>query len=266
MLGNHFYHSCIKKTVVAFGTLFNNIQVIKKDPQTGVEIERQKVAIAYGPKNKYLARLEQNPDVGRKVGITLPRISFEMTSMNYDPGRKTSPIQKYLKEDGSSDSVKTQYMPVPYNIGFELGIIAKSQDDALQIVEQILPYFQPAFNVSIEMIPEMGESRDIAYVLNSIDYEDDYEDDFMVRRSIVYTLQFTAKSYLYGPVVNAEVIRKATVETSVGTLSQHKRTVRYTVEPEALEDMNNDGVIDNTDSLLLNPDDDFGFNEGITLL
>jgi hypothetical protein len=116
------------------------------------------------------------------------------------------------------------------------------------------------------MIPEMDERRDIAYVLNSIDYEDEYEDDFMVRRSITYTLQFTAKSYLYGPVVNADVIKKAIVETSIGTLDQHRRTVRYTVSPEALEDINNDGTIDNTDSLLLNPDDDFGFNEGIELL
>ena len=118
MLGSHFYHSCIKKTVVAFGTLFNNIQVIKKDPETNVEIERQKVAVAYGPKNKFLARLEQNPEVGRKVAITLPRISFEMTTMNYDPSRKTSPIQYYLKEDESSTSAKKQYMSVPYNIGF----------------------------------------------------------------------------------------------------------------------------------------------------
>jgi len=266
MLGNHFYHSCIKKTVVAFGTLFNNVQVIKKDPETNVEIERQKVAIAYGPKNKYLARLEQNPEVGRKVAITLPRISFEMTSMNYDPARKTSPIQTILKEDGSTTGVKKQYMPVPYNIGFELGIIAKSQDDALQIVEQILPFFQPAFSVTINMIPEMDEKRDIAYVLNSIDYEDDYEDDFMTRRSIVYTLQFTAKTYLYGPIVNADLIRKSIVDVAVGDLAQHKRTVRYTAEPKALEDINNDGTIDSADTLLLNPDDDFGFNEGITLL
>ncbi len=266
MLGNHFYHSCIKKTVVGFGTLFNNIQIIKKDPQSGVEIERQKVAIAYGPKNKYLARLEQNADVGRKVGITLPRISFEMTSINYDPSRKTSPILKYLKESGSSTGVKTQYMPVPYNIGFQLGIISKSQDDALQIIEQILPYFQPSFNITIEMIPEMDESRDIAYVLNSINYDDEYEDDFIVRRSIVYTLEFTAKSYLYGPVVNADIIRKAIVDTSLGNLAVHKRSIRYTVQPEALTDINNDGLINNTDTLLLTADDDFGFNEGITLL
>jgi hypothetical protein len=266
MLGSHFYHSCIKKTVVAFGTLFNNIQVIKKDPETNVEIERQKVAVAYGPKNKFLARLEQNPEVGRKVAITLPRISFEMTTMNYDPSRKTSPIQYYLKEDGSSTSAKKQYMPVPYNIGFELGIIAKSQDDALQIIEQILPFFQPAFTITVNMIPDMEEKRDIAYVLNSIDYEDDYEDDFMTRRSIIYTLGFTAKTYLYGPLVNADLIRKSVVEANVGDLNQHKRTMRYTTQPEAKTDLNADSVIDAADTLLLNPDDDFGFNEGIEIL
>lgn len=265
MLGNHFYHGIIRKTVVGFGTLFNNIQIVKKDPETGEVIRREKVPIAYGPKSKFLARLEQDPETEKKVNITMPRLAFEMLDPTYDPGRKTSPIQKYLKtEDG--ETVKQQYMPVPYNINFELSILAISQDDALQILEQILPYFQPNFNLTMELIPEMDEKKDIAFVLNGITHEDDYEDDMLRRRSITYTLSFTAKTYLYGPVTQSEIIRKATVYESLGDLQQSRRVLRYDVSAQALEDKDGDGDIDSTDNSLLMPDDDFGFNEGIELL
>ena len=157
-------------------------------------------------------------------------------------------------------------MPVPYNIGFELGILSLSQDDALQILEQIIPFFQPHFNLTMELIPEMDEKKDIAYVLNNINYEDDYTDDMMDRRVITYTLDFTAKSYLYGPVTQSEIIRKATVFESLGDLQQHRRALRYDVSVQALSDMNDDGIINSTDNSLLMPDDDFGFNEGIELL
>lgn len=265
MLGRHFYHEIIKKNVKAFGTVFNNIEIVKTDPETGAEIQRQKVPLAYGPKSKFLARLDQDPSTERKVSITLPRISFEMIDMSYDPARKTSPIQKYLKED-SGESVKVQYMPVPYNLRFELGIISKTQDDALQILEQIIPFFQPMFTVTINLIPEMDEKKDLPIVLNGISYEDDYQDDMMRRRSITYTLDFTLKTYFYGPVSNSEIIRKATVFESIGDLDQHKRAIKYTVEPDALTDLNNDGVVDNLDDALLMPGDDFGFNEGIEIL
>lgn len=265
MLGNRFYHEIIKKNVKAFGTIFNNIQIEKKDPDTGAVIRQEKVALAYGPKSKFLARLDQDPDTERKVSITMPRISFEMTGITYDPSRKTSPIQKYLKKD-DADSVKVQYMPVPYNLAFELGILSKNQDDALQILEQILPYFQPSFTVSINLIPEMDEKKDLPIILNNINYEDDYEDDMTRRRAITYTLDFTLKTYMYGPVQSAEVIRKATVFESIGDFQEHRRAVRYDVTPRALTDQDADGDIDNTDDLLLMPDDDFGFNEGITLL
>ena len=265
MLGNHFYHEIIKKNVKAFGTIFNNIQIEKKDPDTGAVIRQEKVALAYGPKSKFLARLDQDPSTERKVSITMPRISFEMTGITYDASRKTSPIQKYMKQDGA-DSVRVQYMPVPYNLTFELGILSKNQDDALQILEQILPFFQPSFNVTVNLIPEMDEKKDLPIILNGINYEDDYEDDMLRRRSITYTLTFTAKTYLYGPVTQSEIIRKATVYERLGDLQQSRRTLRYDVSAQALEDMDGDGDIDSTDNSLLMPDDDFGFNEGITLL
>jgi hypothetical protein len=266
MLNNrHFYHEIIKKNVKAFGTIFNNIQIEKTNPETGEVIRQEKVPLAYGPKSKFLARLQQDPSTERKVSITMPRISFEMTDITYDAARKTSPIQKYLKEE-DGETVRVQYMPVPYNLRFELGILARNQDDALQILEQILPYFQPSFNVTVNLIPEMDEKKDLPIILNGISYEDDYEDDMLRRRSVTYTLDFTLKTYMYGPVTNSNIIRKATVFESIGDLDQHKRYLRYDVSPQALEDENGDGVIDSDDDLLLMPGDDFGFNEGIEYL
>jgi len=265
MLGRHFYHEIIHKNVKAFGTIFNNLEIVKKDPTTGEVIRNEKVALAYGPKSKFLARLDQDPSTERKVSITMPRISFEMTGLSYDASRKTSPIQKYLKqEDGTT--TKVQFMPVPYNLAFELAILSKTQDDALQILEQILPFFQPSFNVTINLIPEMDEKKDLPIILNNISYEDDYEDDMMRRRSITYTLDFTLKTYMYGPVNEAAIIRKATVFENLGDFEQHKRILRYDVTPAALEDMNDDDIINAADDLLVMPGDDFGFNEGITLL
>ena len=265
MLGNHFYHEIIKKNVKAFGTIFNNIQIERRDPDTNAVIRQEKVALAYGPKSKFLARLDQDPSTERKVTITMPRISFEMTGISYDPSRKTSPIQKYMKKDGA-DTVTVQYMPVPYNLEFELGILSKNQDDALQILEQILPFFQPSFNVTVNLIPEMDEKKDLPIILNNISYEDDYEDDMMRRRAIIYTLSFTLKTYMYGPVTDAQIIRKATVFETLGDYQEHRRAVRYDVTPRALTDQDGDSDVDAADDALLMPDDDFGFNEGITLL
>jgi hypothetical protein len=267
MLGSHFYNETIRKTVVSFGTLFNNIEVKKINPQTGEILESTKVPLAYGPKNKFLVRLGENPTADKKVAITLPRMYFEMTGISYDSSRKVSPIQKYksiIAENGNE--VRVQYVPVPYNVEFELGIMAKSSDTALQILEQILPYFQPSFNITINMIPEMNEKKDIAVVLNDINYEDDWTDDFMQRRSITWTLNFTAKSYVYGPFNQSDIIRKAIIYETVGDLEENKRNAKFTYTPKALEDKDGDGDIDAVDDLLVTADDDFGFNGEIELL
>jgi hypothetical protein len=190
-----------------------------------------------------------------------------MTSIDYDATRKTSPIQKYktiINNDGSE--VRVQYVPVPYNLSFELGVIAKSQDDALQITEQILPYFQPSFSVTLNMIPDMNEKRDVAIVLNNISYEDEWDDSFYERRYIVYTLNFTMKSYIYGPYNTADVIKKAIIHETIGDLAVNRRTITRTYTPKAVVDINTDGVIDVNDDALLDAGDDFGFNEGIEFL
>ena len=197
MLGTYYYHEIIRKTIISFGTLFNNIN-IRHDDSAGNSYSELKVPLAYGPSQKFLARLEQQADLNKPVQITLPRMSFEMTSVSYDSTRKAGVTQSFKASDGTN--LKRVYMPVPYNIGFQLNILSKLNDDALQIVEQILPYFQPAFNLTVDLVSSIGEKRDIPVLLENISFQDDYEGDFSSRRALIYTLDFTAKTYLFGPV------------------------------------------------------------------
>lgn len=263
MFGHYFYHKGISKTVTAFGTLFNNIQIRHCD-ESGNPVSVLKVPLAYGPINKFLARIEQSNKGDRKIAITLPRMSFEMVSLDYDAQRKASVIQTFKAsrvEDGTA--INKIFTPVPYNIGFELNIIAKIQDDVLQIVEQILPFFQPAFNVTMNMLPDVHESKDIPIVLNRVGFRDDYEGDFSTRRSIVYTLNFTAKTYLFSelPEDSQGLIKK--VQVDYASAIKAPREVRYTATPKALKDYNNDNIIDSADDELIPFGDDFGFNEQI---
>jgi|TARA_B100001094_G_scaffold313906_1_gene352196 hypothetical protein len=241
MLGTYFYHEIVRKTVVSFGTLFNQIYVKHDDSNGNIESEI-KVPLAYGPAQKFLARLEQQQDLNRSVQITLPRMSFEMNSISYDATRKVSVTQTFKAVDNNT-KVKKVYMPVPYNLGFELNIMTKLNDDALQIVEQILPYFQPSFNITVELIDSIGEKRDIPVVLDSISFQDDYEGDFSTRRALIYTLQFTAKTYLFGPIADSTdgIIRKVQVDYySDSNPRTAKREVRYTATPTARKDYDND--------------------------
>jgi hypothetical protein len=265
MLGTQFYNQAVRKTVISFGTLFNNIEL--KKIVDGQVMEVEKVPLAYGPKQKFLYRLQGNPTDGRKVAITMPRMYFEMTGIDYDPSRKTPATQKYktvINDEGNE--VRTQYVPVPYNISFEVGILAKSQDDGLQILEQILPFFQPSFSMSLKFIPDMDEVRDVAVVLNNVDFEDDWEDDFTTRRSITYSMQFTCKSYIYGPYTKADVIRKSRIIETIGDTNVNKRHVELSYTPKAKTDINQDGQVTAADDALVTADDDFGFNEGMSFL
>jgi len=259
MLGTYHYNQIIRKSVVGFGTLFNNIE-IRKFNEDGTVYQRMKVPLAYGPRQKFLARLTEQPDLGRPNAITLPRISFQMTGVSYDPGRKQSPVQFCLTSD--EEGTKKTYVPVPYNIDFELNVLAKTQDDALQITEQILPYFQPSFNLSVELVKEANIVRDVPIVLKDIVFDDNYEGDFDTRRSLIYTLTFTMKTYIYGPTTDTGLIKKAIAKQYTTTdLNTPGRYRQYEVTPKALEDKNNDGVVDTIDDSLLLPGDDFGFNE-----
>jgi len=241
MLGTYFYHEILRKTVISFGTLFNQIYIKHRDAESNV-ISEMKVPLAYGPMQKFLARIEQQADLNRAVQIGLPRMSFEMNSIQYDVTRKTSVTQTFKAVD-DNNRIKKVYMPVPYNIGFELNILTKLNDDALQIIEQILPYFQPSFNITVELVDSIGEKRDIPIVLDSINFQDDYEGDFSTRRALIYTLQFTAKTYLFGPIADSTegIIRKVQVDYYSDTDTvRARREMRYTATPTALKDYDND--------------------------
>ena len=247
MLGQQFYHETIRNIVVAFGTLFNDIQLIRKD-NSGTITQTMKVPLAYGPREKFLVRLREAADLTKQVAITLPRIGFEIKNLSYDASRKMSRVQRFKKVKGANTKqLDTQYMPVPYNLEFQLYILAKQSDDALQIVEQILPYFQPDYALTINDMADMGITRDIPIVLNSIGYEDSYDGDFTTRRALIYTLSFTTKFYLYGPVTSAKVIKTVQVDQYTDLPDQSpKREQRYKVVPNPTS---------------ADADDDFGFSE-----
>jgi|TARA_B110000285_G_scaffold226152_1_gene285431 hypothetical protein len=247
MLGQQFYHETIRKVVVAFGTMFNNIQLVRKD-NTGKIVQSMKVPLAYGPRQKFLVRLAEDPDLTKQVAVTLPRIGFEIGGLTYDPTRKLNRVQKFKKvTSGSTKKLETQYMPVPYNLDLELYVLAKNSDDALQIVEQILPYFQPDYSITLNDIPEMDSKRDIPIILNSISYEDDYDGDYTSRRSLIYTLNFTAKFYLYGPVTSQGIIKTVQVDQFADLPANiPTREQRLVVQPNPIS---------------ADADDDFGFSE-----
>ena len=249
MLGQQFYHETMRKIVVSFGTLFNNIQIVRKN-SSGAVVQSMKVPLAYGPQQKFLARLNSDPSLASKVAVTLPRLGFEMNGITYDPSRKLNRVQKFRKVKTSAndaDKLDTQYMPVPYNINFTLYAMAKNSDDALQIVEQILPFFQPDYTLTINDMADMGIKRDVPIILNDVSYEDNYQGDFTERRAIIYTMTFTAKFYLYGPVTSSSVIKTVQVDQYTDLPDQSpKREQRYTVTPSPAT---------------ADADDDFGFNE-----
>ena len=255
MIGQYFYNEATRNVVVAFGTLFNRVQIAKKD-SSGNVTQTMKVPLAYGPKQKWLSRLQEDPNLNKKVAVTLPRLGFEISGIEYDTARKLNKIIKVKKKvDGVDyDQLKSGFMPVPYNINFELYVMAKQSDDALQIVEQILPYFQPEYTVTMREVPELDIIRDVPIVLNSINYEDNYEGEFTSRRAIIYTMSFTAKYFLYGPITSTNVIRSVQVDQYTDMpVNSPKREQRYTVAPEPA----------NVSPAVFDPNDDdnFGFNE-----
>ena len=249
MLGQQFYHETMRNVIVAFGTLFNNIHLVRKN-NSGSVIQTMKVPLAYGPRQKWLTRLDADASLDSKVAITLPRLGFEIQNLTYDAGRKLNRVQKFKKvkvATSSANKLDSQYMPVPYNLDIELYAMAKQSDDALQIVEQILPYFQPDYTLTIKDMTDMGITRDVPIILNSVNYEDNYRGEFGERRAIIYTLGFTTKFYLYGPVTSQKVIKTVQVDQYTDLPDKSpKREQRYSVTPNPVT---------------ADADDNFGFNE-----
>ena len=211
MLGSTFYHQTIRKYVAAFGTLFNDINIERKN-SSGAVVERVKVPLAYGPRQKWILALSDTTDQRRVLAARLPRIGFSLTGVSYDSVRKLNTvIRNVAANTASTGSVLSQYNPVPYNFDFELFILVNNAEDGTQILEQILPFFTPEFTVTINTIPDMGIKADVPIVLNSASQSDEYEGELATRRTIIWTLSFLLKGFVYPDVKSGTLIKSIEV-------------------------------------------------------
>lgn len=254
MFGTYYYHERIRKSVALFGKLFNDIYIMRKDSSNNA-VSTIKVPLSYAPKRKYMERLLENPDLDQdtKVAIKLPRMSFEITSMAYDPTRQLAKINNINMASTNTSRTKF-YAPTPYNIQFQLNIYTKSQDDALQVVEQIIPFFSPQYNITIKPLADFPTIKeDVPVVLNSITFTDDYEGAMEQRRTIIYTLDFEMKINFYGPTSSAKIIREVNTDVyTIGSDADGTDTYveRITVVPDPFN---------------VSPDSDYGFTTTIDL-
>jgi len=236
MFGHQYYNQVIRRYVVMFGTLFNDI-IVQRFNKAGQRIQALKVPIAYGPKEKFLVRITQDPELTNQSQVSLPRMGFEMTGMQYMPDRKLSSTQRRVNTvgaTGSNNSIKAVYTPVPYDFNFSLSVFVKNADDGVQILEQILPFFTPEWTSTLKIIPEMNIKHDVPTVLQSVTTEDAYDGDFETRRSLIYNLDFLVKGYIYGPVKKSGIIKRTMVDfiNSANTeLQEGKRLEKITITP-----------------------------------
>ena len=229
MLNNQvFYHGIIRKTIVSFGRLFSDIYIDRKqgDSVNGQTIQRIQVPLAYAPKEKWLVRIEQDPNLENSTYVSLPRMSFEILGYNYDAQRKLNRMQKIECGDGTT-AKNFMYTPVPYNVEISLYILTKTQEDGLQILEQILPTFTPEYNLPVKVVPEMNVVQDVPVILNSVSVSDEYDGDFQTRRFVTHTLNFTLKTNMFGPVSGQGVVN--TVYANVGLKEDFTPARIYTV-------------------------------------
>ena len=251
MFGTYFYNESMRRMTIAFGQLFNKIKVKRKDSEGDV-VQSMAVPLAYAPKEKFLVRLDQQPSLEeREFSITLPRMSFEISGIAYDSSRKLTRIQKYktVKTGIDGKVLNYNYTPVPYNISYTLNVFTATAESGLQIVEQILPFFQPDYTVTVNAIPSMNIKRDVPIVLNSVNYDDSYNGDFTTRRAVIYTLGFTAKTYLFGPAQTQKVVKTVQTDLHTNTTGTESREVRIEITPNPTT---------------ADADDDFGFTTTIT--
>lgn len=268
MFGRTWRHRTLRKYIIYFGTLFDSVYITRED-NTGETVSTMKVPLNYGPKEKYLARLEGNPDLNRPIAMTLPRMSFEMTGVMYAPERKVGTTNKIVYID-PTEGVKYQYAPVPYDILFTLSIMVKNAEDGTRIVEQILPYFTPQWTSTLNILPEMDYKLDVPIILNNVTMEDTYEGNFETRRAIIWTLDFTMKGQLFSPTVqpnagasgnqfNAGLITQA--ETNIFAQANNEDvTTSITVTPGLTangEPTSNASISIGRDNI--KPTDDYGY-------
>jgi hypothetical protein len=205
MFGHTFYNQTTRRYVALFGTLFNDISIYRKD-NNNVQQQIMKVPLNYGPMEKYLARVQQDPNF-TSPAMTLPRMSFEIVNIDYDGERKLAGIVGGKTNGTTPGTAKVQYAPAPYDLTFELNIMVKYSEDGLKIVEQILPFFKPAFTVTAKLMDDSDVLTDVPIVLNSVTVQDSYEGSYDELRAIVWTLNFTLKGYYYGPTTEKKIIK-----------------------------------------------------------
>ena len=259
----YFYNESMRRMTIAFGQLFNNIQIKRKD-STDTVVQSIRVPLAYAPKEKFLVRLDQQADLeNREFAITLPKMSFEISEIKYDGTRKLTRVQKYktVKTDADGKILNFNYTPVPYDISYNLNIFTATAESGLQIVEQILPFFQPDYTVTINQVPELNIKRDVPIILNTIQYEDSYNGAFTTRRAVIYTLNFTAKTYLYGPSSTQKVIKEVQSDIFTDTpVSTRETRIVITPNPTSADANDDFGftttITDFTDSKNYNPSTD----------
>jgi hypothetical protein len=270
MFDQTWHHGLIRKYVVLFGTLFNNIY-INREAADGTHLQTIKVPLTYGPKDKFLSRVNNDPGMDKAVAISLPIMAFEMTTLEYAAERKLNTINKMVAVGTSPNKVKFQYGPVPYDINFTLSVMVKNVEDGTRIIEQILPYFTPEWTASVRVIPEMNIVHDIPLILNSTSVEDSYAGEYTQRRALTYTLDFTMKAYIYGPVKapGAAIVKTATGDM-FGSIVANDSIATVDVTP-GLDSQGNPinyyGRLANTGTIDINTidaNDNYGFVNTIT--
>jgi hypothetical protein len=271
MFGSQFYHQSLRKYVIMFGNMFNDI-VVRRYDTNGNNISAIAVPLAYGPKEKFLVRITQDPNLDQQVAIQLPRMGFEMTTLNYDGTRRLQGVNRNIRVASTDDNkFDFNYMPVPYDLQFNLYAYVRNADDGAQILEQIVPYFGPEWTNQVRVLPQTNVVIDVPTILNTVSIEDTYEGDFEQRRALIYTFDFTIKAYFYGPVRRQGIIKRSQVDFGVVTsnttnkitledVARTGRSSRIVVTPGLLA--NGSPTTNSSASipyLQINADDDYGF-------
>lgn len=218
MLGNkHFYNRTIRKIVVAFGTLFNDIQMVRYNKAGDTEYEKMRVPLSYATKEKFITRLKSDPTLNKSIAVSLPRMSFQLDGMTYDSSRKQSTLTKNFALNPATHTINTQYAPIPYNFDFSLSLYVRNMEDGTQILEQILPFFTPDFTVTVRLVPNMTQTYDLPVILNTVSPDFDYEGDMLSTRTLIWTLTFTLRGYIFPPVDMSGngIIRQANTDISI---------------------------------------------------
>ena len=270
MFGSQFYHNTLRRYVIMFGNMFNDI-VVRRYDANGKNTKAIAVPLSYSPKEKFLVRITQDPNLDQQVAIQLPRLAFEIISINYDSARRLNAHNRNVKITSDKNKLDFNYAPVPYDINFNLYSYVRNADDSAQIMEQIVPYFGPEWTNSVRIIPQTDVTLDVPTVLNNISIEDTYDGDFNTRRALIYTFEFTVKGYFYGPVRRQGVIKRAQIDFGIVSgntgnkitledVSRTGRSSRIVIQPGLLANgiptTNSSASIPYTQ---IDADDDYGF-------